>query len=196
MEGIKESGLPNFKFRSRTRTPEDLRTVCSRLGMRTLEQKLEGLGKEVEKNRKSLQVSVNRPSTADRWMKSPKKGKERRINMNSPLMKFKNCEMSDEMYVMTKFRDTLVSSFEKNNLTLTVDKLDELRQTSVQKDLTLIQGIRKKQQAAKLQKELRSRNEMSNAIYLILAMPKKKRKTLGKELSYTIPNGTRFHITT
>ena len=191
---ITEFNLPNFKFRRFTRSPLHLQNIANIQGINYLEQKLTFLSTAPCSRNSTPIHNSKRPASGikkNSTLLSRKKHYKR--TETTPIMKYDNTEMPVEFIVMDQFRKGIIKEIEKYQPELTLEKLNEIKSNSVQKELINIDKFKEVKQVQKNKKELISRNYLDNAIYMIRALPNSSKVALKKELRELIPSGSRFY---
>lgn len=189
---MNEVDLPNYKIRKHSRTPEKMRSVLLRPGKEYLEKRLEML-RTAPVTRVSTPAQVQKRSNTMDKRASLRESKERVGLDNVPMMKIKDFRMPIDLLVMAQFRKGILKELDKHHVDLTVEKLSEIKNASVKKELLDVENFKEKKQRKKLNRELISRSPLDNAIYMIRAMSGEKRNRIACELFQAIPAGTRFH---
>lgn len=187
------TSLPNYKFCKRSKTPANLRNLCSTEGKTYLAEKLHTL-RTAPNSGLQTPITPTRKSTEKvEKIKSSNKSKTRTQRIFRATVLVDNVEMPIEYIVMNQIRKNIFSEIEKKNPFLTSNNQEFTRYTSAKTGVINVDAFLNTKQVEKQKKELVSRSCLTNAAYQIRALPNSIKIQLSKNLKKSIPSGTRFH---
>ena len=200
---VTEFTLSKFRFKKKSKSPAHLQNLCTRKSQAYLEKRLTTYQTAPSSRVATPNACASRPGTGQHKLlftssKTPstrtKKPNSRERAELSLTMSYENAEMSVELVAIDQFRKAVIREIQSStNTCLTPERLREIRSSSVQREMLNVDGVKHYRQGQKRKKELLSKNYLSNAAYMIRALPNASRATLLKELRTAIPGATRFH---